>query len=89
VLSLFKEYGAPHRLTLIFEGESLFNDGTAFAIFLVILVILEFMLHGYHGSAHQHKNQRVGNKGEIAPEFFHILFYTGRHFIASKITHDK
>lgn len=51
VLSLFKEYGAPHRLTLIFEGESLFNDGTAFAIFLVILVILEFMLHGYHGSA--------------------------------------
>lgn len=48
VLSLFKEYGAPHRLTLIFEGESLFNDGTAFAIFLVIL---EIMLHGYHGSA--------------------------------------
>jgi Na+:H+ antiporter len=26
VLALFKEYGAPHRLTLIFEGESLFND---------------------------------------------------------------
>ncbi|WP_428354438.1 cation:proton antiporter [Methyloprofundus sp.] len=48
VLSLFKEYGAPHRLTLIFEGESLFNDGTAFAIFLVML---EIMLHGYHGSA--------------------------------------
>lgn len=47
VLSLFKEYGAPHRLTLIFEGESLFNDGTAFAIFLVIL---EIMLHGFHGT---------------------------------------
>jgi len=46
VLSLFKEYGAPHRLTLIFEGESLFNDGTAFAIFLVFL---EIMLHGFHG----------------------------------------
>jgi CPA1 family monovalent cation:H+ antiporter len=29
VLALFKEYGAPHRLTLIFEGESLLNDGTA------------------------------------------------------------
>ncbi len=46
VLSLFKEYGAPHRLTLIFEGESLFNDGTAFAIFLVLL---EIMLYGFHG----------------------------------------
>ncbi len=46
VLALFKEYGAPRRLTLIFEGESLFNDGTAFAMFLVIL---EIMAHGYHG----------------------------------------
>ncbi|MCH9697733.1 MAG: cation:proton antiporter [Gammaproteobacteria bacterium] len=47
VLALFKEYGAPHRLTLIFEGESLFNDGTAFAIFLVLL---EIMLNGFHGA---------------------------------------
>lgn len=47
VLSLFKEYGAPHRLTLIFEGESLFNDGTAFAIFLVFLGIIQ---HGFHGT---------------------------------------
>ncbi len=48
VLALFKEYGAPKRLTLIFEGESLFNDGTAFAMFLVIL---EIMRYGYHGSS--------------------------------------
>ncbi len=46
VLSLFKEYGAPHRLTLIFEGESLFNDGTAFAIFLVFLEIMQYGFHG-------------------------------------------
>lgn len=46
VLALFREFGAPHRLTLIFEGESLFNDGTAFAIFLVLL---EIMTQGYHG----------------------------------------
>lgn len=46
VLALFKEFGAPHRLTLIFEGESLFNDGTAFAIFIVILGIFS---NGYHG----------------------------------------
>jgi CPA1 family monovalent cation:H+ antiporter len=48
VLALFKEYGAPHRLTLIFEGESLFNDGTAFAIFLLLL---EIMLNGFNGAS--------------------------------------
>ncbi len=41
VLSLFKEYGAPRRLSLIFEGESIFNDGTGVALFLVILTIAE------------------------------------------------
>ena len=39
VLALFKEYGAPKRLTMIFEGESLFNDGTAVALFMVILAV--------------------------------------------------
>ncbi len=37
ILALFKEYGAPKRLTLIFEGESLFNDATAVAVFLITL----------------------------------------------------
>ena len=46
VLSLFKEYGAPHRLTLIFEGESLFNDATSFALFMVFL---DIFIHGYSG----------------------------------------
>lgn len=39
VLSLFKEFGAPKRLTMIFEGESLFNDGTAVALFMVVLAV--------------------------------------------------
>jgi len=43
VLSIFKTIGAPRKLALIFEWESLFNDGTALAVFLVILgVILEW-----------------------------------------------
>jgi CPA1 family monovalent cation:H+ antiporter len=42
VLSIFKTIGAPRRLALIFEGESIFNDGTALAFFLVVLgIILE------------------------------------------------
>jgi len=46
VLALFKEYGAPRRLSLIFEGESLFNDGTAVAVFLIMLEIAESGFHG-------------------------------------------
>lgn len=37
ILALFKDFGAPRRLALIFEGESLFNDATALALFLVVL----------------------------------------------------
>ncbi|MBI95589.1 sodium:proton exchanger [bacterium] len=40
VLALFKEYGAPKRLAMIFEGESLFNDATSLAVFLIVLEII-------------------------------------------------
>ncbi len=46
VLALFKECGAPRRLTMIFEGESLFNDGTAVALFMVILAAATSGFHG-------------------------------------------
>ena len=36
VLALFKEIRIPKRLYLIFEGESLFNDGTAVVLFQII-----------------------------------------------------
>lgn len=41
VLSIFKKMGTPHRLNLLFEGESLFNDGTAVAMFLIMLSLLQ------------------------------------------------
>lgn len=48
VLSIFKSIGAPRRLTLLFEWESLFNDGTALALFLVILgIILSGQISGF------------------------------------------
>ncbi len=45
VLSIFKTLWAPRRLTILFEWESLFNDWTAVALFLVILwIILEWQI---------------------------------------------
>lgn len=46
VLALFKELGVPKRLTIIFEGESLMNDGTGVALFLVLLGVA---MNGFHG----------------------------------------
>lgn len=40
VLAIFKEYGVPKRIMYLFEGESLFNDGTAVALFLIILGVI-------------------------------------------------
>ena len=46
VLALFKAFGVPRRLAFLFEGESLFNDGTSLAAFLVVL---EIILAGFSG----------------------------------------
>lgn len=40
VISLFKELGAPARLTILVEGESLLNDATAIVIFNIILGLI-------------------------------------------------
>jgi CPA1 family monovalent cation:H+ antiporter len=37
VVALFKELGAPKRLTMLVEGESLLNDGTALVLVKIIL----------------------------------------------------
>jgi CPA1 family monovalent cation:H+ antiporter len=39
VIALFKELGAPERLTVLVEGESLLNDATAIVVFGIILAI--------------------------------------------------
>lgn len=48
VLALFKEFGVPRRLAFLFEGESLFNDGTSLAAFLIVL---EIITHGFSGAS--------------------------------------
>lgn len=40
VLALFKEYGAPKKLSLLFEWESCFNDWTWLALFLIVYEII-------------------------------------------------
>jgi len=40
VVALFKDISVPHRLTLLVEGESLFNDAAAIAIFSVLMTML-------------------------------------------------
>lgn len=39
VIALFKELGAPERLTVLVEGESLLNDATAIVVFGILLAI--------------------------------------------------
>jgi CPA1 family monovalent cation:H+ antiporter len=40
VLATFRQIGAPRRLSVIIEGESLFNDGTSLVLFKIILGIV-------------------------------------------------
>jgi CPA1 family monovalent cation:H+ antiporter len=40
VLALFKELRVPKRLSVLMEGESLFNDGTAVVVFLILMDIV-------------------------------------------------
>ena len=39
VVALFRSLGVPHRLQLLLEGESLFNDGTAIVLFNLMLTV--------------------------------------------------
>jgi CPA1 family monovalent cation:H+ antiporter len=41
VLALFKELRVPKRLSVLMEGESLFNDGVAVVVFLILMEIVQ------------------------------------------------
>lgn len=40
VVAIFKDLGAPKRLTILVEGESLFNDATAIVLYTILLKML-------------------------------------------------
>jgi CPA1 family monovalent cation:H+ antiporter len=50
VVALFRELGAPRRLALLVEGESLFNDGAAITIFQIVLAAILTGAFGIGGS---------------------------------------
>ena len=50
VVSLFRELGAPKRLALLVEGESLFNDGAAITLFQIVLATMVTGAFGLGGS---------------------------------------
>ncbi|MEZ4373496.1 MAG: Na+/H+ antiporter [Polyangiaceae bacterium] len=59
VVSLFKSLGAPKRLAVLVEGESLLNDGTAVVIFSMVLAVA----NGGHFSAGHAASQFVAVVG--------------------------
>jgi CPA1 family monovalent cation:H+ antiporter len=61
VVALFKELGVPHRLMLLVEGESLFNDATAIVLFNILL---SFVLSN---------TLSIDSLSTIVPEFFRIF----------------
>jgi CPA1 family monovalent cation:H+ antiporter len=61
VISLFKELGAPQRLTVLVEGESLLNDATAIVLFGIILGLAST------GTMH------LSDVGHAVGEFFRVF----------------
>jgi CPA1 family monovalent cation:H+ antiporter len=51
VVSLFKALGAPKRLSMLVESESLFNDGTAIVLFKLMLAVALSAALGNSGDA--------------------------------------
>ena len=65
VLALFRKLGAPRRLSLLMEGESLFNDGTAVVAFILVAALLGIGVSGHEVSA----GLKAGNLGAVAGFF--------------------
>ena len=75
VISIFKELGAPRRLTILVEGESLLNDATAIVLFKIILGLIV-------GGA-----LTASNIGFAFLEFFKVFFgHVVRHNLIPYLT---
>ncbi|KAL6743936.1 hypothetical protein Aduo_016919 [Ancylostoma duodenale] len=60
VVAILEQYGAPHRLRILIEGESLLNDGLALTTYRVLVDILEVEMD-------------ISDKIEISQQFFSLF----------------
>jgi monovalent cation:H+ antiporter, CPA1 family len=66
VVALFRTLGAPKRLQVLLEGESLFNDGTAIVMFYIMLAVAGVSnVHGFEGETVTFLNG-IGNFVRVA-----------------------
>lgn len=77
VLALFRKLGIDERLTMILEGESLFNDGTAVVLFNLVLNLV---------LVHESANLLWAGGTFIGVVMGGALLGTALGFLASKIT---
>ncbi|MCW8964620.1 MAG: sodium:proton antiporter [Gammaproteobacteria bacterium] len=86
VLALFKKIGAPHRLSILVDGESLFNDATAI-VMVTLLVSLATSSHGgFEWSATTLEFLRIFFGGAITGGLVGMLGYVLIPRIASAVT---
>ena len=69
VLGIFRDIGVPSRLSVIVEGESLFNDAAAIALFVVILEVVSG--HGEANLGRRRAGVRVGLLGRACVRLHH------------------
>jgi len=79
VVALLKELGASKKLATMIEGESLFNDGTAMVIFLIMLKIVEGEELGFGAMVAMFA--RLSFLGPLLGLFFGVLVETILHRI--------
>lgn len=89
VVSIFKEVGAPRRLSTIVEGESLFNDAAAIALVVVLISAMEGGEDAGFGSAGLELVKALGGGlilGFILGRVFAWIAQMARGFVVAETT---
>ncbi len=73
VLAIFREQGVQKKLSVLVEGESLFNDGTAVVIYLLLLRVID-------------PNDHVSAGGAVATLFWMVIGGAGIGVVLGDVT---
>ncbi len=89
VLAIFKELGVSRRLSIIVEGESLFNDGTSIVLFRILMAIVLTGQFSLVGSIQQFVQVTFGGAllGLLVGYFFsHLIRSIDDHLVEVALT---